>query len=161
MLELIVAASMMAAVMTSLSLVMRSTRQCWETLDTEYAATHQMHAVTRHFVRAAREAKTVTSIKPDGSGITMTLADDSPISWEWRNSYHGNKHVVLLTTTAGSSVLAHGIDALAFRGFGTDGVTQISEPDDIQVVEVTATVTIPRSHVAQRSAVGKVFIRLW
>lgn len=163
MLELVIAGSMLAGVMTGLSFVMRTARQSWDTIDTEYAVLHQMQSVSRHFVRAARESQGVDAIQADGSGITLNMPGDSTRSWQWTAQRDGVNGVVTLrgSLSPGESILAERIDALTFSGFGPDGVTPTSIPDDIQVIQIGVTVTLPRSAVAQRTIISKVWIRSW
>ncbi|MGB7345749.1 MAG: hypothetical protein WBD20_16150 [Pirellulaceae bacterium] len=163
MLELIVAGSMLAGVMTSLSLVMRTSRQVWETNDSEYAVLHQMHAVSRHVVRSAREARGVSAINPNGSGVTLKMRDGTSTQWAWSSAGHGMKNVVTFQNSAAAndSVLAKDIRSMTFSGFDADGVTAVTEPDDIRVLQFAVEVDVPRSAVAVRRIESKVWIRSW
>ena len=163
MLELVVVGSMLAGVMTGLSLVMRTARQSWDVIDTDYAVLHQMQAVSRHFVRAARESNGVAAIKADGSGITLTTTNGSTLNWQWMAQHSGAEGVILVSQSLPPSqnVLAERIDSIHFVGFGADGVTPTSIVDDIQVVQVSVTVTLPRSATATRTIVSKVWVRSW
>ncbi|MDV6030810.1 MAG: hypothetical protein F9B45_12075 [Phycisphaera sp. RhM] len=163
MLELVIAGSMLAGVMTGLSLVMRTARQSWETIDSEYAVLQQMHATSRHFVRAAREAVGVESISADGNAITLKMPDDRTATWQWYPNRSGQVGVVTFRdfSNPSESMLAQQIDDLSFTGFDADGVTATNDPDAIHVIQVSVTVTLPRSAVAQRTTHSKVWIRSW
>ncbi|WP_182865731.1 hypothetical protein [Stieleria mannarensis] len=163
MLELVIAGSMLAGVMTGLSLVLRTARQSWDTIDSEYAVLQQMHATSRHFVRTAREAKGVVTIVPDGNAITLAMPNDQSATWQWYPSRSGQRGVVTFQDSSlpSQSQLAHDIDALQFSSFAADGVTPTNDPDQIHVIEVKATVTLPRSAVPQRTTQSKVWIRSW
>ncbi|QDV44230.1 hypothetical protein Enr13x_40920 [Stieleria neptunia] len=163
MLELVIAGSMLAGVMTGLSLVMRTARQSWETIDSEYAVLQQAHATSRHFVRAAREAVGVAAISADGNAITLKQPDDQTATWQWYPSRGGQLGVVTFrdSSNPSESMLAQQIDDLSFTGFAADGVTATNDPDAIHVIQVAATVTLPRSAVPQRTTQCKVWIRSW
>lgn len=163
MLELVVAGSMLAGVMTSMSLVMRTARDSWEMSDTEYGVLHHMHAVGRHFVRAAREARGVASIRSDGSGITMEMRDGTTKEWAWSSASHSMKDVVTVQSSAvaQSSALAQNIASLQFVGFDADGVTTVTNPDDIRMVQVTVEVNVPKAAIPVRRMQSKVWIRSW
>lgn len=163
LLELVIAGSMLAGVMTGLSFVMRTARQSWDTIDSEYAVLQQMQAVARHFVRTAREANGVSTIASDGSGITLSLPDDQTASWNWTPRRNGRQGVVIHRSPLNPSgaILAGEIDSLQFTGFTGDGVTATTATDDIQVVQITIAVTVPRSAVPQRTIQSKVWIRSW
>lgn len=162
MLELIIAGSMLAGVMTSLTLVMRSTRQAWEINDDEAAVLQQMHAVARHFVRSAREANSVSSIAADGSGITLEHPNGETTSWRWSANGRGMSDVVTVTSSdAGSAILAQNIDSMRFEGFGADGVTPVSDPSEVSLVAVTVAVNLPSTDNPARQTRCNVWIRSW
>lgn len=163
MLELVIAGSMIAGVMTGLSFVMRTTRQSWDTVDQDYAAMQQLHAVVRHFVRSGREATEVTSIASDGTSITLDFNDGRSSSWIWQPGASGMPGRVRYQDTSSPKPtdLAGNIDQLRFTGFAADGVTPTSTPEEIQVIQISATVTVPRSVAPQKTIQSKVWIRSW
>lgn len=163
MLELVIAGSMIAGLMTGLSYVMRATRQTWDTLDTEYGVLNQMHGVSRHFVRAAREAKGVVEIASDGTGITLEMPNDRLVSWNWESSYEGSANAVVYSESdpATQSILAEQMRSVQFSGFRSDGLTVASSADEIQVINIRVTVDLPRSAETQRTIDSKVWIRSW
>lgn len=164
MLELVIAGSMLALVMTSLSVVMRTSRQSWEAGDNDYAMLAQAHAVSRHFVRAAREAEAVESLSAGGRGITLRMRDGSTTSWQWQaTGTDGMTGVVDVHPSAEKSAiaLAYDIDNLNFVGYDADGVTVVIAPDDIYLIEVTVEVVLPRGDSARQRIRSKVWIRSW
>ena len=161
LLELVIAGSMLATVVASLSLVMRTSRQAWETIDGEYWRLHRMQAVSRHVIRQTREASAIVSIDPSGSAMTLALPDGNA-TWEWRSSFDGDPNVVLYRSTSGSqSVLARDIDSIQFVGYGADGMTLEPDPDRMHVLELRVAVTLPRDSASQRSVTSKVWLRVW
>ncbi|MEO1526858.1 MAG: hypothetical protein AAFX06_15585 [Planctomycetota bacterium] len=161
LLELVIAGSLLATVMASLSLVMRTSRQSWETIDTEYWRLHRMQAVSRHVIRQAREATSVATISPAGTLLTIE-SPSGTASWEWRSTYGDDANVVLYRAPTGAeSVLARDIDSLQFVGYGADGFTAESDASRVHVVQVRVAVTLPRAVATQRSITSKVWLRAW
>lgn len=164
MLELVIAGSMMAVIMTSLSVVMRTSRQAWDAGEGDYSKLHQGHSVVRHFVRAAREAKAVDSIAAGGSEIVLRDVDGTTRRWTWDVVGSGTMQGTVTTRTSTDktdAILAYDINQLRFVGYKADGKTVTTTPGDIHLVEVTAEVTLPRGHQSQRRIVSKVWIRSW
>lgn len=159
LLELVIAGSLLATVMASLSLVMRTTRQSWETIDEEYSALHQMQAVSHHIVRQAREAAEVTQLT--GSALSLRLPSGIA-TWRWRSSFGDDRDAVVFDSPDGNqSLLARDIDALEFVGYGADGTTVETDPSRVHVVQLRVVVTLPRSIVSQRAVTSKVWLRAW
>ncbi len=81
LLEVVIAGSMLAVVMTSLSLVLRTARTSWEANDNDYGSIHYAHTVALHFVREAREARSVASFA--ANDVAFTLRDGSQLGWRF------------------------------------------------------------------------------
>ncbi|QDT11427.1 hypothetical protein [Planctomycetes bacterium K23_9] len=163
MLELIIAGSMLAGVMTSLSVVMRTARQSWEINDAESAALHQMQAVGRHFVRSARECRAVSNISADATSVTLVMRDGIETQWAWRNAGSGMSDVVIVGSSADGteSVLAQNIRSLQFVGYDADGVTVVSDPDEIRMLTIAVAIDLPGAADPQRQLRSSVWIRSW
>ena len=164
MLELVIAGSMLAAVMTSLSTVMRTSRVSWDVADNDYAMLHQAHSVARHFVRAVRESAGVSRVQSGGAEIELQMRDGSTATWRWAAQDAGGwSNVVLFDSSSAPSetTLAHNIQRLRFVGYQADGVTVALSPDDIHLVEVTVAVALPRKLASQQQIQSKVWIRSW
>lgn len=163
MLELLIAGSMLAVVMSSLSLVLRTARQSWEVSDHDYGAMHQAHAVARHFVRAAREAQGVASIASDGSALEIRTLDGATQRWAWATA-NGNMHGVVLFSqsgVSGSRVLAHDVESLSFSIFEADAFTVASSAEDARLIRVQVTVNSPSGNVSSQTVDSYVWIRSW
>ncbi|MEZ6087599.1 MAG: hypothetical protein R3C05_06160 [Pirellulaceae bacterium] len=164
MLELVIAGSMLAAVMTSLSTVMRTARLSWDAADNDYAALHQAHSVARHFVRAVRESTGVNQLQSNGTDIELRMRGGGTASWRWAaQDSNGLNNVVILggSTVPTETTLAHNVDRLRFVGYKADGVTVAATADDIHLLEVTVVVTLPRKSGSQKQVHSKVWIRSW
>ena len=162
MLEVVIAGSMLAGVMGSLSVVMRTARQSWTINDDEAESLHQLHTVVRHFVRAAREARKVVVIQPNGSAITLEMRDGSTHTWAWKNAHQGMSKVVTAKSSLSGSenVAAQNIRTFQFVGFDADGITTTALPDDIRLIAVTAVSDLDGT-AAQRQVHSKVWLRSW
>ncbi len=161
LLELVIATSMLAVVMTSLSLVLRTARSAWDATDGEYAAMHHATTLARHFVRESREARSVDQFATGGGSIRLEMSDGSLVQWSLAGATHGMDDVVLLENlTTGEAVpLARGIRGLSFTGFEANGSTIASNPQDIQLLQVQ--VTVDRPSGGQQTVDAQVWVRSW
>ena len=161
LLELVIASSMLAVVVTSLSLVLRTARSSWEINDSSFGALQHAHAVARHFVRQAREAASVTALTGGGTSIGLQLRDGSQLTWSHASSGGGFTDVVLVTFSAtGDQIpLAYDIRNLSFIGYEADGTTVTTAADDIRLVQVNVTVATPGG--ATQTVSSMVWIRAW
>ena len=162
MLELVIAGSMMAMVMTSLSVVLRTGRVAWEANDNDYGAMHQAHAVATHFIRQAREAREVVDIGTTGEFITLEMRDGGTVTWSLSAGGGGTSNQVIVSSSSGSvSPLAHSIGDLSFIGYRADGITVETDVDDIRLVMISVAVDLPRGHGSRQTVSSKVWIRSW
>jgi hypothetical protein len=163
LLELLIASSMLAVILTSLSLVLRTARTAWEANDNDYGALHHGHTVARHFVRQAREARMVSSLPSSGDAITLEMHDGSQHTWSHVSSSGELADVVFLTlsTTGRQIPLAYNIRDLSFTGYEADGVSLATEVDDVRLVEIRVTVVLPRGAQPQQTVSSRVWIRAW
>ena len=163
MLELVIAGSMLAGVMTSLSVVMRTARQSWEISESDSGSLHQLQAVVRHVVRSTREAQSVVAVGSGGASMTLKMRDGSTMQWGWKNAQEGMPNVVTMNSSqlASPVVLARNIRSLQFEGFEADGVTQVGDAADMRLISVTATIQLADAATSIRTAHSKVWIRSW
>ncbi|GAB5405533.1 MAG: hypothetical protein Aurels2KO_37640 [Aureliella sp.] len=163
LLELVIASSMLAVLMTSLSAVLRTARVAWETSDGDYSAMHHASTIARHLVREAREARKVTYLSPRGSEIELELSNGSTIRWSHKASSASMTDVVLVSDSKSGTTepIAHGIRNLSFVGYKADAKTVATNIDDIQLIEVQVTVDTPSASVASQTVSSIVWIRAW
>lgn len=162
LLELIVAMSLLTVVMTATSSVLRTSRQVWEAHEADLTRLQSAHAVVRHIVREAREAREVVSVdadQPAGAALTVRLPDGDELSW--RHDSRSNQVLFRQTSvSATSQVVADQIDSLEFRPVLIDGSDfQPDRADRIQELTVLAGVTLPRESATPRRAVASVWLR--
>jgi prepilin-type N-terminal cleavage/methylation domain-containing protein len=162
LLELTVAMSLLAVVMTATSSVLRSSRQVWEAHESDLTRLQTAHAVVRHIVRQAREASEVVSVdanQPSGAALTVRLPDGDELSWQ----HDSRSNQVLFrqaSVSATSQVVAEHIDSLEFRPTLIDGSAyQPDRTDRIQELTVLAGVTLQRETATVRRSVASVWLR--
>jgi prepilin-type N-terminal cleavage/methylation domain-containing protein len=159
LLELVIASSMLAILMTSVAVVLRTGRQAWEAHEADYSRLDALHATVRHIVRQVRQAKSVTQISAanDNSGrLGVRLTDGSEIVWDHTGS------VVNCGITTADQLLATNIATLRFVGYKADGTTATTTVADIRNVYVEATTTLPNRDVgATKTASAWVWVRSW
>lgn len=162
LLELIVAMSLLTVVMTATSSVLRTSRQVWEAHEADLTRLQTAHALVRHIVREAREAREVVAVdadRPIGARLTVRLPDGDELTWR----HDGSASRVLFARSSVSpspEVVAEQIDSLEFRPALIDGSAyQPSRVDRIQELTVLAGTTLPRETPVTRSAVASVWLR--
>ena len=162
MLELVIAGSMMAVVMTSLSIVLRTGRVAWEANDNDYGAMHHAHAVATHFIRQAREARGVANLGASGEFVTLEMRDGSTVSWSLSSGGGGSAGQVIVSSSSGVvTPLARSISNLSFTGYRADGVTVATDIDDIRLLMISVSVDLPRGYGSRQTVASKVWIRSW
>jgi Tfp pilus assembly protein PilV len=162
MLEVIIAGSMLAMVMTSLSVVLRTSRVAWEANDEDYGSMHHAHAVTRHLVRQSREASSVAAIA--ANELQLRMNDGSTLTWKHLAvGPDARPNVVMVTSSATGteSALAYDIRNLTFTGYMPDGLTQTKLAEDVRLIEIKAEVLLSRGSGSVQTVASKVWIRSW
>ncbi|MCA9125979.1 MAG: hypothetical protein KDB22_02800 [Planctomycetales bacterium] len=163
LLEMVIAGSLLAVVVTSLSVVLRTARVAWEVSDDDYAAMHYAQSVARHFVRQAREARTVTSMPAGGAGISLQLRDGSTLTWQHIPAGDGTRENVVFVTFSDSGQqipLAYNISNLSFTGYAADGVTATTNLADIRLIEIRVAALVSGGSKVQ-TEMAKVWVRAW
>ena len=160
LLELVIATSMLAMVMTAISVVMRTSRQAWEAHEADYLRIEAAHATLRHIVRQVRQAEAVTEISAatDTSGrIGLLLPNGDTRVWD----HDGGTNTVNCGITTADDMLAPNITGLTFVGFRADGATMTSDPTEIQCLRVDVSVQLPRETSGARTVSSWAWVRSW
>lgn len=158
LLELVVTTAMAAVLVTSVSVLLRSTQAAWEGFDSDQARIEAAHAAVRHLTRQLRQAEQVTAISgpADTVGtVTVIMADGSTVVW----ARLGND--VNFGVGAATDLLASDIAGLTFEGFQADGVTATVVPSEIQAVKCTVTVNLDVDTGGTRSLTAWIWMRAW
>jgi hypothetical protein len=160
LLELVIASAMMAMLLTAVTLVLRTGRQAWEAHEVDFTRLEGLHATLRHIVRQVRQADSVTALSAanNNSGfLTLAMPDGSTVAW----AHDSGTNTVKCGVTTADQLLASNITGLNFIGFKADGVTATSVPTEIQNLQISVTVQLPRETNATRTYSSKAWIRSW
>ena len=160
LLELVIASSMMAVLLTAATVVLRTSRQAWEAHEGDYTRLEGLHATLRHMVRQVRQADAVTVISAagDNSGaLTLAMPDGSTVAWD----HDGATTTVKCGVTTADQLLSTNITGLNIVGYKADGVTATTVPSEIQNLKVSVTVQLPRETNATRTYSSWAWIRSW
>jgi prepilin-type N-terminal cleavage/methylation domain-containing protein len=157
LLEMMVATAMMATLMASVVVVLRSGYAVWNAQEADIDKLENGYGVLRHFVQQMRQAEAVTVISAAGDttgDLSFETATGTTQSW----SHNGAPKEVLFNNGTGDQLLAKDIDTLTFVGYEADGTTQTTVVSDIQAVKCTVQVTLAG---ATRTISCRAWIRSW
>lgn len=160
LLELIIASSMLAMLMTSVAVVIRAGRESWNAHEADYVRVEAAHSVLRHIVRNIRAAEAVTEITADtdDSGrLGILMPNGETLLW----AHDNGASVVNYGVSSPSELLAPDITGLRFRGMRADGVTAAATAADVQCVQIEVTIQLPRETNGQRVVSSWAWIRSW
>jgi type II secretory pathway pseudopilin PulG len=160
LLEMMVATAMMATLMTSVVVVMRSGYAVWNAQEADVDALENGYGVLRHFVQQLRQADSVSAISaPSDTTGDLAFVTVSGTTRTW--THNGAPEQVFFNNGTSNQMLARGIDTLTFTGYEADGVTATTVVADIQVVKCTVQVTLPQGGGVPRTISGRAWIRSW
>ncbi|MFT5524259.1 MAG: hypothetical protein ACI9G1_001058 [Pirellulaceae bacterium] len=162
MLELIIASTMMVTLLAAISVVMRTGRQAWEAHEADFSRIEAGHSMIRHVVRRLRRSQGVASISntTDNSGrISLLMLDGT--TWIWDHDANTNQVNYGSSADPSLSLLATDITGLSFRGFEADGTTLTTNLADIQLIEVTVSIQLPRETGGGRTISSFAWLRAW
>jgi hypothetical protein len=157
---MMVATAMMATLMTSVVVVMRSGFAAWNAQEADIDTLENGYGVLRQFVQQMRQADAVTVISAanDTTGdLTFTTGTGAIRTW----SHNGAPEQVYFNNGTSNQLLAKNIDTLTFIGYEADGVTQTTVVTDIQVVKCAVQVTLPQGAGVTRTLSCRAWIRSW
>jgi hypothetical protein len=157
LLEMMVATAMMATLMTSVVVVLRSGYAVWNAQEADIDILENGYGVLRHFSQQMRQATSITSISAasDPSGdLSFLTAAGTTRTW----SHNGGPKEVYFDNGTGNGLLARNIDTLAFTGYEADGITETVTVGEIQAVRCTVQLTLAG---ASRTISCRAWIRSW
>lgn len=160
MLELVIATSMLAIVLTTVGVLLRTGRLAWEAHTADYSRIESAHATVRHIVRQLRQAVSVVSITPstDNSGqLAIKLQNGTTAVWD----HDSSTNVVNYGITTPSGLLATDITGLRFTGYAADGTTVTTDPAVVQAIRVNVTIQLPIEVNGTRVVSSWAWIRSW
>lgn len=158
LLELLVAATLMATIVTAATVVLRSTQTSWTAHASDQANLDAAYATLRHLTRNLRQAEAITAISTAGDlsgSISALLASGQSVVWDHSGSQ------VTYGVGAPTSLLASGVSELSFVGYKADGVTATTAPAEVQSVVCTVKVSLQRSSTPTRTISSRIWLRAW
>jgi type II secretory pathway component PulJ len=158
LLEMITATAMMATVMTSVIVVVRSGYSIWNAQESDIDMAENANAVLRHFVREMRQATGVTAISAAGStsgSLSFTTVAGQTRTWSFSSG------TVLFNNGTANQLLAPSINELNFIGYKADGTTATTTVDEIQIVKCTVKVTLSQGGGTTRTVSCRAWLRAW
>ncbi len=158
LLELMVTVTLMAAIVSSATMVLRSAQTAWGAHASDQARLDSAYATLRHITRTVRQAESVIAISApsDASGsLSVLLSNGQTVVWD-----HAGTNV-MYGVGSPSSLLAAGVNELSFTGYEADGTTPTTVPADIQSIACTVTVALERSASPARTIRTRIWLRVW
>lgn len=157
LLEMMVATAMMATIMASVVVALRSGCTVWSAQEADLDILENGYGVLRHFVQQMRQAASVSAISAanDTTG-DLSFLTATGVTRTW--SHNGVPEEVYFNNGTSNHLLAKNIDAFSFTGYEADGVTATTTVANIQVVKCTVQVTLAG---ATRTVSCRAWIRTW
>ncbi len=160
LLEVVIASTMLAMLLTSVSVILRTTRASWDAHEADFTRLEAAHATVRHIVREIRQAKSVVAITAatEGSGgLSLQNSDGNTVVWDHDSA---SKRVNYGANTA-DHLLSPNVDGLRLVGYRVDGATQTDDPTLVQCIRVDVTVVLPRESNGTRTISSWAWLRSW
>lgn len=162
LLEVMAATTIMATLMASVVVLVRSSYAVWQAHEADMEAAETAYATLRHVVRNGRQATQVAAISSAAStsgNLALLMDTGETLLWE-HSSPEQEVRFGSLPGTA-DQILAGGVSQLSFLGYEADGSTVTSVLDDIRAIKVTVQVTMPAGGGTTRSVSSWVWLRTW
>jgi len=157
LLEMITATAIMATVMASVVVLVRSGHDVWNAYEEDIEINENAYGVLRHVVRQLRQADSITAISaPSDTSGSLSILTSSGTTNSW--SHSGSQ--VLFNNGSGDQLLAQSIDELTFVGYDAAG-NQTTTPGDIQRVQCTARVTLTQGGGTPKTVSVTTWVREW
>lgn len=159
LLEMVIATSLLAVLMTSISVVMRTGRQAWDAHEADYTRIEAGHATLRHIVRKLRAADSVAALSaPNDNSGSISLNMPGNIVETWDHDAPTNTINFRSGLTGAFSSLAPNITGLTISGFRANGTTPTTVPAEAKMLRIDITFAVPSGTRTLRSWA---WIRSW
>jgi type II secretory pathway pseudopilin PulG len=162
LLEVMAATTMMATLMASVFVLVRSSYAVWQAHEADMERAESAYATLRHIVRSVRQATGVAAISDasETSGhLSLMMGDGATL--QWQHSGAGKEVFFGVVPTSADQLLAKGIDELSFVAYEADGVTATTVVEDIHALRCTLNVTMPAGGGTPRSVSSWAWLRSW
>jgi type II secretory pathway pseudopilin PulG len=160
LLEMMVATAIMATLMGSVVVVIRSGNAVWTAEKNDLDVLENGYGVLRHFVQQLRQANSISNISAaneTAGSLSFLTSAGATRTWS-RNSATSQ---VSFNNGTGNQLLAKSINQLTFTGYKADGVTTTTTTSEIQVVQCNVQVTLSQGGGLTRNLSCKAWIRSW
>jgi type II secretory pathway pseudopilin PulG len=160
LLEMMTATAIMAALMATVVVVVRSGYAAWNAQEADIDRLENAYGVLRHVAQQLRQANSVTAISAAASttgSLSFLPASGATRTW----SYNSGTSEVYFNNGASNQALAKTINSVNFVGYKADGATPTTTVDDIQMVKCTVSVTLPRGSGVTKTVSCRAWIRSW
>jgi prepilin-type N-terminal cleavage/methylation domain-containing protein len=158
--EMMAATTIMAVVMSSVVVVVRSGYAVWNAYESDVDCAENAYGVLRHFIRQMRQAQAVTAITA-ASNTAGSLSYTTATGTTETLSRNGSTSDVNFNNGTTTNLLAKSINEMTFTGYKADGVTATTNVADIQVVKCTVKVTLAQGAGVTRTVSAMAWIRSW
>lgn len=159
LLEMMAATTIMAVIMASVVVVIRSGYAVWNAHEQDLEIAENGYDVLRHFVRQMRQAQTVTAITAaSNTAGSLSFTNANGVTHTW--SLDGSSQVNFNNGTS-TQLLAKSINQLIFVGYKADGVTTTTTVSDIHLVKCIVQFTLTKGGGTTRNVSALAWIRSW
>lgn len=158
--EMMAATTIMAVVMSSVVVVVRSGYAVWNAYESDIDRAENAYGVLRHFIRQMRQAQSVAAITA-ASNTAGSLSYTTTGGTTETLSRNGGTSEVNFNNGSTSNLLARSINEMTFVGYKADGVTPTTTVADIQMVRCTVQVTLAQGAGVNRTVSATAWIRSW
>lgn len=159
LLELVIVAAIMAALVTAAANLMRTSRIVWTAYEGDVARLEAANGTLLHLLRELRQCSAITAISAPSTtagSLSATGAAGNTLVW----ALSGN-NVMFGAAGSADDLLAEGLTELRFVGYAGDGTTATTVVADIRSVECIAVVTLDRDTSATQTVSCRAWLRAW
>ena len=158
LLEVTMACSLAALLMTSVVGMLHTSRQVWELSDNHSSRINSLHGTLRHVSRELRTAQSLLTLESyAGNPAALEFRDHGGQVQGW---IHDPKNETVVCVRNGKpGVLAEHIHSLKFEGYAADAKTSARLASNIHCVRCTATVKLKKKVNEIRTAECWVWLR--
>jgi len=157
LIELMAATTMMATIMASTVVLVRSSYAVWQATEADLEQSENACAVLRHLVRNVRQAREVSAITSSTLEV-ITIAGDRQ---QWVLGGGGAQVLYGLSPQPTDQLLAADVLNLVFVGYEADGTTSTTATEDIHSVHCTVAVAMPGGGGSTKTVSCRAWLRSW
>ena len=157
LLELIMATTLMTAMVATVSVVLRTGHVTWVAQQGDAAQIRAANATLRHIVRRVRQAQAVTLISSDAGKLQLLMPSGETMAWHFKEP----EVVFDVDNNNPNDLLSTGITQMTLTGYEADGITETTAVDDIHSIKCQVSVELPRETNGTRTVTCWAWLRAW